>query len=65
MYTPIVNYVIKVLNVFLTCTCIPQKFLANFFKLTENNSMWKNDIIFEWAELLAEELKTLITIIYL
>ena len=50
---------------FFNLPYIPQKFLANFFKLTENNSIWKNDIIFEWAEFLAEELKTLITIIYL
>ena len=61
MHIPIVYYVIKVLNVFLTCTHIRKKFVANFLKLSVNNSIKKGDIIFEWAELLQEELNTLIS----
>ena len=62
MHILIVYYVIKAVNVFLTCMHLRQKCLANFLKLTVN-SIKKGDIIFEWAELRQEELVTLISYI--
>ena len=45
MHIATVYYVIKMLNVFLTCMHIRKTFFANFLKLTVSNSIKKGDNI--------------------